>query len=64
MKTEAVKLANTRVGDLIKLNDRFAEVEATGDYKRVGGMCSVNGTIVERVITENWLVRLKRKLVG
>ena len=64
MKTEVIELKDAHVGDMIKIKDGFAKVEATGDYKSVGNKHSVNGDIVERVITQNPLIRLKRYLVG
>lgn len=65
MKKQVVKFKNTYAGDVLKFKQGYFEVEVGIDgNKRVKGELLSENTIVERVITQNPLVRLKRKLVG
>ena len=65
MKTQVVKFKDTHAGDVLKFDRGYFEVkiDVKGD-KLVKGAYFSGDRIMERVITKNPLVRLKRYLVG
>ena len=65
MKTQVLKFGNTHVGDVLKLSQGYFDVKVgIAGLKCVKGEYFAEDTIVERVITQNPLVRLKRYLIG
>lgn len=64
MRTQIVRFGNTYEGDIIKFNKGYREVEMDGNGKFVRGYNPKDSCFVERVITQNPLVRLKRYLIG
>ena len=64
-KTQIVQVRNTYVGDVLKFNEGYFEVSLDSNgNKGVRGANLTENSWVERVITKNPLVRLKRYLVG
>ena len=65
MKTQVVEFSQTHVGDILKVDGKYVQVvEDPNGQKYVRGYLTFDDIIVERVITKNPLVRLKRYLVG
>ena len=64
-KTQIVQLRDTHVGDVLKFNEGYFEVSLDGNgNKGVRGVNLAENSWVERVITQNPLIRLKRYLIG
>ena len=65
MKTQVVKFEDTHVGDVLKFSRGYFDVRLSNNgIKYVEGEHLGYDSIVERVITQNPLVRLKRYLIG
>ena len=66
MKTQVLRFEQTHVGDVLKLpSGKYREVRISVEGNKYVRDCSAkDGDIVERVITKNLLVRLKRYLIG
>ena len=65
MKTQVLAFSETYVGDILKVDGKYVRVaEDPNGQKYVRGYHTFDDIIVERVITKNTLVRLKRYLIG
>ena len=65
MKTQAVDLQRCKENDILVFEGRLYKVKSNNDgSKSVKGVHIREDSVVERVITKNLLIRLKRYLVG
>ena len=65
MKTQVVAFSQTYDGDILKVDGKYVQViEDPNGQKYVRGYHTFDDIIVERVITKNPLIRLKRYLIG